>query len=358
MHIRRLIGAALAVACALALAVSLGADDKTVLIELDLRSGLLPSTVSAAGTMVVGNLDFTGASAYWMPTSGTVYIGGLFGRGSRDGRTIVGSALDSRGIQQAAIWLRGTEWRLLGSFTPSAAPCDTSLSSGRGTSADGRVIVGFARNGCTVGHAFRWEEATGMVDLGSSVAGHDSYATGVSGDGKVVVGFQELSFGFWQGARWVNGQQTLFTGSLGLVGQAFATNHDGSLVVGQVCRPGDPLDQSGWVWTQQDGLQCLPVPRLRPAIEGSFIGRAQATSDDGRVIGGGHSFGLESEAVLWLDKQPFYLKDYLRDHGVRNAFEGWVNTGTIEDISPDGRVLVGFGAGPRDFKGYIVVLDR
>ena len=76
------------------------------------------------------------------------------------------------------------------------------------------------------------------------------------------------------------------------------------------------------------------------------------------MIGGGHSFGLESEAVLWLDKQPSYLKDYLRAHGVPDAFEGWVNTGTIEDISRDGRMLVGFGAGPRDFRGYIVILPE
>ena len=67
------------------------------------------------------------------------------------------------------------------------------------------------------------------------------------------------------------------------------------------------------MWTERDGLQCLPVPRPKLlSIEGDFLGRAQATSDDGRVIGGGHAFGLESEAVLWLDRQPFYLKDYLR----------------------------------------------
>ena len=104
-------------------------------------------------------------------------------------------------------------------------------------------------------------------------------------------------------------------------------------------------------------MECLPVPRLRLLTrEGDFLGRARATSDDGRVIGGAQAFGLEADAVLWLDKQPFYLKDYLRDHGVPNAFEGWVNTGNITDISRDGHVLVGWGAGPRDFKGYIVIL--
>jgi hypothetical protein len=87
-----------------------------------------------------------------------------------------------------------------------------------------------------------------------------------------------------------------------------------------------------------------------------FIGIAEATSEDGRVIGGGHSFGLESEAVIWIDRQPYYLKDYLRQHGVPDAFEGWFNTGFITDISRDGRVLVGYGAGPKDFTGYVVVL--
>ncbi len=81
-----------------------------------------------------------------------------------------------------------------------------------------------------------------------------------------------------------------------------------------------------------------------------------ATSDDGRVIGGGQSFGLESEAVVWIDKTPYYLKDYLEQHGVPNAFSGWVNTGTITDVSRDGRILVGYGAGPKDFTGYIVIL--
>jgi probable HAF family extracellular repeat protein len=343
------------VVAALAASTAASAADKAMLIELP--NQVFPSGVSSDVT-VVGGLG-QGGGFYWMPTSGIVLIGGRQALStSRDGNTIVGEALDARGLQQAAIWQGGTEWRLLGSIAPNARPCDTDLSIAIRVSGDGKVVVGLAWDGCSIARAFRWEESTGMVNLGSTVAGQSSRADAVSGDGKVVVGFQELTSGFWQGARWVGGQQTLFTGPLGFVGQAFDTNGDGSLVVGQVCRPGDDRDQSGWVWTQQDGLQCLPVPRLRPAIEGSFIGRAQATSDDGRVIGGGHSFGLESEAVLWLDKQPFYLKDYLRAHGVPDAFEGWVNTGTIEDISRDGRVLVGSGAGPRDFKGYIVILPE
>ena len=264
--------------------------------------------------------------------------------------------------KQAAIWLGGTEWRLLGSIVPDPRPCDDLLSIAIQTSADGRVLVGLAWDGCAIARAFRWEESTGMVNLGSTVepavhAGRmRSRATGRSSSAS-----RKLTFGFWQGARWVDGTADACSPGPNWASSArrSTANHDGSLAVG----PGVPSRRpagSERVGVDRSGTACsaLPVPRPKIlSIEGDFLGRARATSDDGRVIGGAHAFGLESEAVIWLDKQPFYLKDYLRSHGVPDAFEGWVNTGTITDISRDGRVLVGSGAGPRDFKGYIVILD-
>ena len=41
---------------------------------------------------------------------------------SADGHTTVGVTRENCGIQQAAIWLRATEWPLLGGF-PNALPC-------------------------------------------------------------------------------------------------------------------------------------------------------------------------------------------------------------------------------------------
>jgi hypothetical protein len=81
-------------------------------------------------------------------------------------------------------------------------------------------------------------------------------------------------------------------------------------------------------------------------------------SDDGRVIGGGQNVGgsPDSDAIIWIDGTPSYLKDYLRANGVPNAFETWINTGAINGISPDGRVLVGSGAALGGFRGYIVIL--
>ncbi len=330
-----------------------GEADQTLLIELP--GGTLPRDISSSG-MVVGELR-SGGGFYWMPTTGVIYIGGRTAEAvSRDGRAIRGTALDARNVSQAAIWQRAAEWRLLGSIVPNAAPCDELLSSTYDTSDDGQVIVGLAWNGCSIARAFRWEESTGMVDLGSTVAGSSSRANGVSGDGRVVVGWQDTPLR--HGARWVDGRQQLFTGPSGIVGEAQAANRDGSIVVGQSCEfasPANPFgNQQAWIWTARDGVQCLPPPRVRPTA--NFIGLAQATSEDGRIVGGAHTFGLEAEAVLWIDRAPVYLKDYLRANGVPNAFDGWINTGFVTAISRDGRILVGQGAGPRDFQGYIVIL--
>ena len=70
------------------------ASDKTVLIELELRSAAQPSKVSAGGAVVVGGLG-SGGGFYWMPTTSVIYTGGLFATSvSRDGKVIVGQAID------------------------------------------------------------------------------------------------------------------------------------------------------------------------------------------------------------------------------------------------------------------------
>jgi probable HAF family extracellular repeat protein len=338
----------------LALTLSVQAEDKALLIELP--SGTLPRDVNSSG-MVVGEL-MSGGGFYWLPTKGVVYVGGQEAEAlSLNGDTIVGTAYDARNVTQAAIWQRGSEWRLLGSIAPNAAPCDNLLSSTYDTSYDGKVIVGLAWNGCNFARAFRWEESTGMVDLGTLSPGSSTRANGISGDGRVIVGWQEGNSGR-RGARWVDGKLEVYTGPSGIIGEAQAANRDGSVVVGQSCEFAsreDPFgNQQAWIWTSRDGVTCLQPPRIR--VINNFIGTALATSEDGRIVGGSHSFGLEAESLLWIDREPHYLKDYLRANGVPDAFEGWVNTGFITGISRDGRMLVGYGAGPRNFQGFIVIL--
>jgi probable HAF family extracellular repeat protein len=341
-----------------AAARTVAAADQTLLIEID--TGALPNAVNPAGTVVVGKLA-DGGGFYWMPTTGVIYLGGGLATGvSADGETIVGGAPPQPEVQNAAIWLRGTEWRLLGSF-PGAVPCDISLSLANGVSRDGSVLVGGANNGCAFFHAFRWQESTGVVDLGSSVAGRPSRADAVSGDGRVVLGYQENDNSLRQGARWIDGHQELFTGALGPVGIAAAANFDGSIVTGANCLLAVFADQSAWVWTARDGVECLPPPALRDLGPGEpkVSTRASATSDDGHIIGGGQTVaGLteDSEAIVWIDRRPVYLKDLLRANGLPRAFDTWLRTGEITDVSPDGRILVGWGAALGGFRGYMVIL--
>ncbi len=342
----------------LALAVTTGgAAPSGTPLMITLAPEALPLAVGANGFVAAGGF-FSGGALHWMPTSGVTDIGGRQATAvSRDGRTIVGDALDDRGYENAAIWTGGTTWRTLGSVG-SAQPCDLLLSSAYDTSADGSVIVGLAWDGCRHARAFRWDETSGMTDLGS-LRGDSTRANGVSADGRVVVGWEEGPQGPREGARWVDGREELIQGPGGPVGEAHATNHDGSLVVGTNCDftqfTGPP---TAWTWTQAAGVKCFPVTAPPWALRRDYQALMLSTSDDGRVIGGSLSFGLDAESVVWFDGEPFFLRDYLRAHGVPDAFDGWVNTGFVTGVSADGRTLVGYAAGPRTFQGFVVVLPE
>jgi probable HAF family extracellular repeat protein len=349
--------------CAIAVAVvtlahgdpALSAEDRVWFMELP--SGVLPRDVGANASVIAG-IFANGGALYWMPTSGVQSIGGTSTNAiSLDGKTIIGRAFDSQRHENAAIWQGGKEWRLLGSFTPDAEACDLLLSGSFGASDDGRVIVGLAWNGCRYARAFRWEESTGMVDLGSS-NGQSTRANNISGDGSVVVGWQQDLTGFRMGAKWTGRTQELFKGPSGMVGEAFGVNRNASIVVGATCDPQKPEPSSAWKWTINDGMRCFPVERPAYLPRYPYQTVMVATSDDGRVIAGSFTFGLDAESLIWLDGEPSFLKDYLRQNGYPDAFRGWVNTGFVTSVSPDGRTLVGYGAGPEDFQGFLVLLPK
>ena len=324
---------------------------------------VLAYAIGANGWVSVG-IRYNAAGMYWMPTVGYVDIGGSSAVAvSRDGKMIFGSALDRQGRESAAIWAGGTMWRLLGSFTPAAQPCDRSYSATYGASSDGGVIVGLAWDGCKFARAFRWTDQTGMMNLGS-IRGTSTRANAVSGDGQVVVGWEEGLDGPREAAKWVNGKEQLIkNASGGRIGEAHGVNQDGSLIVGSNCDVDTPVTLTGsptaWTWTSSAGVKCYPVDRPSWVKPNFYQAIMETTSNDGRVVGGSYSFGLDSEALIWLDGQVYFLKDYLQRHGLPDSFNGWANTGFITGVTRDGRTLVGWGAGPTTFQGYLVVLpDR
>lgn len=333
------------------------AEPKGKPVFIALPTGVLPTDLGANGFVVVGGF-YSGGALYWMPTHDATPIGGLVANTvSKDGKAIAGNVLDG-GHEVAAIWSgSGRQWKPIGALVPGASACDLYLSSVFGGSDDGKVLVGLGWNGCKIAHAYRWEESTGMVDLGTGNT-TSSRANDVSGDGRVVIGWVQHSTGFRQGAKWVDRKQEIVRGPSGFVGEAFAANRDGSLIVGTGCNPNDPTVSAAWVWTEASGVVCYPVERPRRLQNIPYQTIMLATSEDGRVIGGSFSFGLEAESLIWFDGKPFFLQDYLRDNGLPDAFKDWVNTGFVQAVSPDGRTIVGYGAGPTGFQGFMVLLPE
>ena len=339
-------------------------------VMIEMPTLALAYAVGANGFVVGGAFYHPlgkGPALHWMPTSAVTNIGGSSVMAlSRDGKTLVGTAYDGRGLEQAAIWAGGTSWRLLGSVRANAQPCDDLLSGAFDANADARVIVGLAWDGCGYARAFRWEEATGMVDLGS-LSGNSTRANDVSGDGRVIVGWEQAANGFREAVKWVDGREQRLVGPSGaFMGEALATNSNGSLITGTNCDTTHPdLAQAAWTWSASAGVTCYLVERPLWAPNLPYQAYMHATSDDGRVIGGSLSFGLDSESVVWFDSETVFLRDYLRDHGVPDAFRDWYNTGQITDVSPDGRTLVGWGVGRllpggnvAPFQGFVVVLPE
>ena len=186
------------------------------------------------------------------------------GRRARHGRRVLLDADDGRRSPSAA-WARPTsaataapswEWPPTRAASPGrdlaarggvavarlvparrSQPATRRSAARADTSRDGKVVVGLAWDGCSIAHAFRWEESTGMVDLGSSVAGQ-SQSRGRrvgrrQGRGRLPGGRDRFHPGRAVGGRPAGAVHgTRWPG-----GTAKAANIDGSIVVGRVCNP-------------------------------------------------------------------------------------------------------------------------
>ena len=85
------------------------------------------------------------------------------------------------------------------------------------------------------------------------------------------------------------------SGADGFVGTANAANIDGTIVVGRICRPSARASPAIRTF-KAPGLTTgrhavLTRPQLRVSPGPLIIVEANATSDDGRVIGGGQNVG-------------------------------------------------------------------
>lgn len=161
-------------------------------------------------------------------------------------------------------------------------------------SADGRVVVGYAKSTSGI-EAFRWTATDGMVSLGDLPGGTvSSFANAVSADGSVVVGYGRSSSGNeafrWTQATGMVGLGDLPGGSFGSA--AWGVSADGQVIVGFGCSVLSGTREEAFRWTAIDGMVGLGV------LSGSnYSSRAWAVSADGSVIVGESSSSNATSAV-------------------------------------------------------------
>jgi probable HAF family extracellular repeat protein len=187
-------------------------------------------------------------------------------------------------------------------------------------SANGSVVVGYARNTSNENRAFRWTSA-GMVDLGT-LGGNYSYAYAVSANGSVVVGYANNASNQWRAFRWTSAGMV----DLGTLGgndsQAEAVSADGSVVVGYANNASNQGRAFRWTSAGMVDLGTL----------GGNYSFARAVSADGSVVvGDANNASNESRAFRWTG-------GVMTDLG---TFVGGNNSGAVA-VSRDGSVVVGY----------------
>jgi uncharacterized membrane protein len=202
---------------------------------------------------------------------------------SEDGATVVGEIYIDGGAPTGFYWTAGD------GYLDTGAPQQIIF----GCSGNATVLAG--AKGSFPGLAMIWTNDGGVETLGDIPNGPtDSGANAISLDGNVVVGFGSDAEGFqdkFQGARWTRetGMQPLgrLTGTR--LASAFATNADGSVVVGNAFNSGDARSQKGFYWSTRGGLRSLQDLLIEQGVSnfnGYSIISAQGVSADGLTVTG------------------------------------------------------------------------
>ncbi len=307
--------------------------------------------VSNDGAVVVGRSSSSnGTEAFrWVDGTGIVGLGDLSGGifsseafgVSADGTVVVGKSISGNGTE-AFRWLSGGGMTGLsdltgGTFHSEAfAVCDDGNTVvGKGTSADGT-------------EAFRWVSGSGMSGLDDLSGGvFLSWATGVSADGTIVVGISSSTYGFE--AFKYNSSTSTMTGLGDLPGGAFMSMAEAVSMVYPV--PDNDSGADGRVivgsGTSGGGTKAMYYKNGMMRSLGDFGGGetksvAKGVSEDGSIVVGYGTDASGRKAFIWdVDNGYRDLKTVLEDEYGLNL-TGWTLTEATA-ISPDGRVIVGFG---------------
>lgn len=320
----------------------------------DLPGGIFRSAaaaVSADGLVVVGTSSVDGgvrgsptSEAFrWTVESGMQGLGELPGGTilssatdiSADGSIIVGSSVSDLG-REAYRWESSTG--MVG-LRPDPAG---EFSYAFGISGDGKTIVGEGQLPNNNWDAVRWNSTEGVVPLGAvSMVLDQAQAADVSHDGSVIVGARFDYVAYDQRAfRWDSASGVVNLPDLPGVGGSYATavSGDGTVVVGYGSIL-TPRRDVAFRWDAVSGV--IPLPELDEAATST---QPEDVSFDGAIIVGRTLLSSGLTAVLWnAENEVVKLDVFLSTMGV--DVSNW-KLESATGISADGMTIVGFGINP------------
>lgn len=334
-------------------ATSIAAAQSARFVPLgDLAGGATESfatSVSQDGRTVVGvghvEPFFSTAGFRWTADEGMTRLD----MAQAHGVDALGGSISGGSLSAPVLWTQS------GGASPLTLPGGAALGLSTDMSADGTRIVGYVAYPDIVStlhpRAFVWDETIGIRELGELVGDFRTIAWGISADGQVVVGHSDDERCSQQAFRWTSrtGMQGLgwLPGADCQSSQAFATDADGSVIVG-VSRTAS--GHEAFRWTEAGGMRSLGTS------PGDNRSQALATTDDGDVVVGS-SFGPGGErASIWTQADGMRsLQDVLEsEHGL--MLDGWTLL-RANDVSADGGTIVGDARNPAgQLEAWVVTL--
>ena len=261
--------------------------------------------------------------------------------------------------------------------------------------------VGISSDGSTIwGENWRWTASGGHQYLSSILPG-DFHVFGCSADGNTITGVRGSFPGYYEGTdffRWTVGQgspeilprsvenpmgyyyfssisddgstvggaavgpdytsSAVVVNSKGVINLTPTQNqsnlvkdlsNDGSVAVGMALSPS--FSVNGFRWTAAGGMELV----------GPSSSDCRACNADGTIVGGLRFNPGAGDLIAWIrigDAPWTDLQDYLvAEQGLGAELEGW-QLESVQDISADGRTIVGSGINPEGCEqGFLVRID-
>lgn len=308
-----------------------------------------PNDVSNNG-IVTGDVGINASGGYfmWTPSAGITNIGNittLYAAGnvsiSADGSKISLSHVNpTTGLNEMALYDVATQtYTYLGGL---AGSLDGHSSNAYNISSDGNTVVGLGFYTTNEAHPIKWTQATGIMDLGTSIPGNSARANAVNADGSVIGGWQQD--GNWYGAVWRNGVQTLImenTIDYGILPTQEVTgvSDDGVWAVGS--------SYLGYahIWSDATGLIKINHPNVD--INTGFTGTSTAVNENGTIVVGYfrnifvNPAPDSGEGFIWTHTTGrVELTAYAQSLGINTL---GITFSLPMGISPNGKYIVGWG---------------